>query len=371
MTTPPPFAFNTLVQPNASVTQTTPSGFDANMANLLASATAAVVQLYAQGLTSLTQAMLGALPLVGSAASYQQLGAVFTAPEALGFGASAATASQPSSTPGAFTQVTIGVALQALDASSNALFTVIALRGTQTYQEWVNDLTAIPQAFVLTPSGASTGSVHAGFYAVYTTGTDGQVPTSSTPRVSGSLAYQINQAVTASTWPTTVPLYVTGHSLGAALAELCAMDIALNTSSSASSITMLNFAPPRVAAGFLDAGQTLPFDSYDPTKFVTSYQATVKSSYSVVNAADLVPLLPATLGSSAGLQVVFSPVVPSANVVTYCAQLGDIGSNHELTLNYLPYAQALAAGFSTVTQSRSRSAPVPAAARASSAGARV
>jgi Lipase (class 3) len=339
----PSFAFNTLVQPSASVTQTTPSGFDANMANLLATTTAAVVQLYAQGLTSLTTAMLDALPLVGGAASYQQIGSVFTAPEALGFGANAATASQSSSTPGAYVQVTIGLALQALDASKNPLFTVIALRGTQTYQEWVNDLTALPRSFALIPPKSdSVGYVHSGFYAVYATGTDGQVGTSTSPRVAGSLADQIYQAVTTSTWPTSVPLYVTGHSLGAALAELCAMDLALNASKCASSITMLNFAPPRVSAGFLDDGSPA---FYDPTLFMTSYQGKVKSSYSVVNAADLVPIMPLTLGSSTGLQVAYYPVVPSANIVMYCAQLGDIGSNHELTLNYLPYLQALAAGF--------------------------
>lgn len=343
--TAPPFAFNTLVQPSTSVTQTTPSGFDADMAYLLASATSAVVQLYAQGITSLTTAMLDALPLAGGAASYKQIG-VFSASEALGLGASAATSTQPSSTPGAFVQVTIGIALQALDASNNTVFTVIALRGTQTYQEWVNDLTAVPQKFALTPPLQDVGSVHAGFYAVYTTGPDGLAPTSSTPRVSGSLADQIYQAVTAAGWPTGAPLYVTGHSLGAALAELAAMDLSLNASSCASSITMLNFAPPRVSAGFLDGGQTLPFDSYDPTKFLTNYQSTVTQSYSVVNAADLVPILPPTLGSSTSIQVLFYPVVPDTNIVMYCAQLGDIGSNHELTLNYLPYVQQLAAGFS-------------------------
>src|SRR5262245_43617761 len=104
------FALNTLVEPSTSVTQTTPSGFDADMANLIASATAAVVQLDAQGFTSFTTAMLDALPLAGGAASYQQL-ATLTAPEALGFGASPATATQGSSTPGAYIQVTIGAIL--------------------------------------------------------------------------------------------------------------------------------------------------------------------------------------------------------------------------------------------------------------------
>jgi hypothetical protein len=331
--TTPSFAFNTLTQSSSTVTSSLPSGFDAQMANLLASTVAAVVQMYAQGLTTITAALLDSLPMVGGATSYQQV-ASFTASEAIGPGAN---------TSPQFITVTLGVALQALDSNKNPLFNFIALRGTQTYQEWLNDLEAIPRSFALVSGG---GSVHAGFYAVYTTGTDGQTPTTSAPRVSSSPAGQIYAAVTASTWVTTVPLYVTGHSLGAALATLCAMDLASNASSSFSSLTMLNFAPPNVSAGILDDGSTLPFNTMDPNTFVTAYQAAVPNSFSVVNAADLVPILPFTAGSTTSYQLVFLPVVPSANVVMYCAQLGGIAANHELATNYLPYVQQLAAGFS-------------------------
>lgn len=334
----PPITLNVLMEPSSSVTSNLPSGFATDMAYLLASATSAAVQLYALGITSLTPAMLSALPLARGATSYQQL-ATFTAPEALGFGASTAT-------PGAFVQVTIGFAIQALDGSSNPLFTVIALRGTQTYQEWVNDLTAIPTTYGLV---SGVGTVHAGFYAVYTTGPDGQAPTSSNPRVTGSLADQVYQAVQANGWPSSVPLYITGHSLGAALAELCAMDLASNAASYAKSFTMLNFAPPQVSAGLLDDGKVF---IYNPATFVTAFQTAVPNSYAVVNAADIVPILPPTLGSSTSFQVVFSPVVSTANTVMYCAQLGNIASNHELTTNYLPYVQFLAAGFAAAEAAR-------------------
>jgi len=345
------FGFNSLVQPASSVSQTVPSGFDVNKAYLLASATSAVVQLYAQGITQLTPAMLAALPLVDTAASYQQL-AVFTAPEAIGLGASAATSTQSSSTPGVSLSATLGVALQALAANSNPLFTVIALRGTQTYQEWVNDLTALPQSFALV---SGSGWVHSGFYALYTTGTDGQAPTSSNLRVAGSLADQITTAVSATSWPAKVPLYVTGHSLGAALAELCAMDLANNASGTSSSMTMIAFAPPQVSAGLIDNGTTF----YNPTAFQTAFQSSVPDSYAVVNAADLVPLMPPTLGSATGIQLDFNPVVSTANTVMYCAQLGTIGANHELTLNYLPYAQALAGGLSAQVVRRRAAEPAP------------
>lgn len=337
------FAFNTLVQPSATVTQTLPSGLDPDMTYLLASATDAAVQLYMQGLSALTPAMLAALPLVGKAASYQQI-AQFTASEALGLGETAATSTQPSPTPGAYVSVTIGIALAALDAGGSPVFTVIALRGTQTYQEWVNDVTAVPQSFALVVGG---GYVHSGFYTMYTTGTNGLQPATPTSRAAGSLAYQVDQAVNATSWPTSVPLYITGHSLGAALAELCALDLASNDGSRASAFTMVNFAPPRASAGLLDDGSTLPLHFYDPTTFMQKFQSVVPDSYSVVNAADLVPIMPPTLGSATGLQVVFYGAVASGNVVTFCAQLGDVASNHELTTAYLPYAQQLAGGFQT------------------------
>jgi hypothetical protein len=337
--TTPSFAFNTLTQPSSTVTSSVPSGFDAQMANLLANAVAAVVQTYALGGTTISSTLLGALPKLPNVASYQQV-ASFTASEALGIGAS---------TSSEFTTVLLGVALQAVDGSNNPLFNVIALRGTQTYQEWINDLTAIPRSFALV-SGA--GSVHAGFYGLYTTGTDGTMPTSSAPRVSSSPAGQIYAAVTASSWASSAPLYVTGHSLGAALATLCAMDVASNASQSFSSLTMMNFAPPNVSAGILDQGKALQFDIMDPNTFVASYQAAVPNSFSVVNAADLVPILPLTLGSTASYQLVFLPVVPSANVVMYCAQLGGIAANHELSTNYLPYVQGLAGGYSEAARRR-------------------
>jgi hypothetical protein len=328
----PSFAFNQLVQPSSTVIQTTPTGFDASKAYLLASAIDAVIQAYLQNQSSLPAAALSALPLVGGAASYAQIGSLLTASEANGPGA------MGSSTPGAYATVTIGAALQALDSNSNPLFTVIALRGTQTYQEWVNDLNVLPASYGLV-SGA--GWVHGGFYSLYTTGTDGLQPQSSTSRAAGSLAAQIYQAITGGGWPSNLPIYVTGHSLGAALAEICAMDVASNMATAVSSVTMLNFAPPQLSAGLLYEGS--PY--LDPTQFAQSYQSAVQNSYSVVNAADLVPILPPGLGSASGYQVVFYPVVSSSNVVTYCAQTGSIAGNHELITNYLPYTQQLAGGF--------------------------
>lgn len=336
MTTPtPPFTLNTLTESFDSVTQTLPSGLDAGMTYLLASVTEAVVQAFLLGQSSLTSDQLAALPQVNGAVSYVQI-AWFTASEALAVGAVPATTTQATTTPGAYITVPIGVAIQACDSSGDAAFNIIAMRGTQTYQEWVDDATAVPQGFAL---AFDVGSVHAGMYDVYTSGPDGLAATADNIRPGGSLAEQVLSTVLS--WTSSLPLYVTGHSLGAALAMLCAMDVAKNASSCYSALTMINFAPPKLSAGLLDKGSTLPLDLYDPTKFASSFQSAVPNSYSIVNAADLVPIMPPTIGSSTAVQIVFNPVVASGNIVTYAAQLGTIDDNHELGVNYLPYAQAL------------------------------
>lgn len=109
--THPAFALNTLIEPSSAVSLATPSGFDAGTAYLLASASALAVQLYAQAGIWLTQEMMSSLPPAGGASQYQATN-LFNAPEALGFGASATT-------PGAFTQISIGFAMMALDAAGS------------------------------------------------------------------------------------------------------------------------------------------------------------------------------------------------------------------------------------------------------------
>lgn len=307
---------------------------------------------------------------------------------------------------------------------------VVALRGTRTWEEWNTDADGIPTPFASTgPLDWGLGSVHAGFYGLYTVGTYGAVatiPLNSTwqSRAQGSIAYQIGQYI--SPLNNTLPLYVTGHSLGGAVATLCALDIAYNFGSNFSQLFMYSLASPRVAAG-LSPVPTLD----NQVGFVCSYQAYVPNSYRIVHAADIVPILGPTstaLGSVLTLSFLhvtdpwqlggsgitatasisggavtgvtvggnysgysFSPrvqfsggggsgavaiasvstfgyvtvnvirggsgytsapqvqIFPNGslkqNVVSFCAQTGDIGMNHSCAYTYVPYLQQLANGF--------------------------
>lgn len=335
--TPPTFAFNALTEPSSNANPSPlPSGFDVDMALILANACNLCYTQYAQGSPLTTEQYQS---LNGGGSSYTFSGAAtFSASESLGFGAAQVGA-------GAFTTVPFGFVATA-STNNAAVFNVLALRGTQTYAEWLNDIDVVPASFSLV---SNNGLVHGGFYNQYTVGTDG-TPQSGSNRPAGSLAAQI-AALFATGGPLAgsgLPLYVTGHSLGAALAVFAALDIAGNFASNVSSVTMIHFAPPQVSAGFSATIDNFPVTISD-TAFANTFQANVAASYAIVNAADIVPILPLTSFSlsQGSFSLSYLPAVSPANTITYCAQLGDIGFNHSLADNYLPYTTELQQGFSS------------------------
>jgi triacylglycerol lipase len=130
----------------------------------------------------------------------------------------------------------------------------VVYRGTKTITEWIRDATfeQVENAFV---SGG--GLVEEGFSEIYAT-------------IHDAIVTQVQQLISSGSFTS---LYVTGHSLGAAMAVLSALELAQGTSLQPA---LYSFAGPRVG---------------DPT-FATAYDAQIATSWRVVNTNDLVPTLP-------------------------------------------------------------------------------
>ena len=139
---------------------------------------------------------------------------------------------------------------------------VIAIRGTEGIEEWIQDARFHR---VACPFLAGAGLTEDGFTAMYMSlRTD---VAAGSPRVVSALA----------TLPFPLPLSsltICGHSLGGALATLLALDVAANTAFK--DPTVYTYASPRTG---------------DPL-FVSTYNQVVKKSFRIANRLDLVPKLP-------------------------------------------------------------------------------
>ncbi len=164
---------------------------------------------------------------------------------------------------------------------------VVAFRGTETAKltDIVTDARLAPKAFNAEragDAGAGGAAVHEGFLSAFD---------SVRPRVLAALDDARGagaRARAASATPASDDagwhVYVTGHSLGGALATLFAGELAgsvrAGTRRGISAISMVNFGSPRVGnAAFCDA-----------------YNALVADSVRVVNGSDAIPTVPALLG---------------------------------------------------------------------------
>ena len=133
---------------------------------------------------------------------------------------------------------------------------VLVFRGTQTQAEWLKNLNARQVPYVA-PDGNTYGKVHEGFH---------------------NLMRQLSPAlkeVVAQLDPT-IPCYITGHSLGAAIATLVAMEISHLVPEMRENIRLYSYAGPRVGS----------------PDFVRAHSQQIPNAYRVVNLGDAVPLLP-------------------------------------------------------------------------------
>ena len=322
------FAFTTLNETSSqALASTNPpaSPYDVNMALLLGQCCMLTYTQYMDNIAftpggdaNIDLSYLTADPNTPSSDFTQT--AAFTWNEPLGFGAENEVAS-------AYRTVMFGFALETPN------YNIIALRGTQTYYEWIEDLSAIPSTFYLNQTDKTQGSVHGGFLNLYASGTS-----SSTPRPSGTLADQVQQAAMGFS-DTSLPLYITGHSLGAGLAVLASIDMALNGAGEKQAypggVTMYNLAGPLVAGGI----SVELFGSATPLSKVSTFQdnfaSAVPNAYRIVHSCDIIPILPPASTTLGPATINFGHV---GTEVSFCAQSGSIGDNHYAG-TYLCYLQ--------------------------------
>lgn len=131
---------------------------------------------------------------------------------------------------------------------------IVSFRGTETPEEWLRDFEAIAVAFPDIPTG---GLIHQGFDAVYQT-------------IRNSVIACVDAAKVNAT-----SMWITGHSLGGALALLAAIDFAKNA------------VPPLVSQLYTFAGPRV-----GDAAFKNLFDGAIPVCHRVVNRWDIVPNVP-------------------------------------------------------------------------------
>lgn len=163
---------------------------------------------------------------------------------------------------------------------------VLIYRGTQRGNEWLQTVRASQIGNSRQKAFEFKGKIHHGFAKIY-----------------AQLAEPTLKAAQA--LDPSVPLYVSGHSLGSPLATLAAMDIALRIPTLKDQIRLYSYAGPRVG---------------NPD-FAEAYNQLIPNSYRIVNLADPTPLVPP---NSAG-SIVYVHV---GEPWSFVSAKDDIGSHH-------------------------------------------
>jgi triacylglycerol lipase len=131
---------------------------------------------------------------------------------------------------------------------------IVSFRGTETPEDWLKDLDTLAVPF---PDIPASGLVHQGFDAVYQTIRDSVIAGVDSAKVNAT------------------SMWITGHSLGGAIALLAAIDFGKNA------------VPPLVSQLYTFAGPRVGDDTYK-----NLFDTTIPVCYRVVNRWDIVPQLP-------------------------------------------------------------------------------
>lgn len=181
----------------------------------------------------------------------------------------------------------------------------VVFRGTVTIIEWIDDAEFAQVSYTFVSGG---GMTEQGFTTVYAT-------------INTDIINTVNDLINSGKFTT---LYVTGHSLGAALAVLAAPELNDKTSLPP---TFYNFAGPRVG---------------DPKFSIQIYGSRIRTSWRVVNTNDLVPKLPepvVVMFQNNRLRKFFYEHVNAAHDITFGKPISsptdftDIEANH-IMCNY-------------------------------------
>ncbi|MCF8010483.1 MAG: lipase family protein [Clostridiales bacterium] len=182
---------------------------------------------------------------------------------------------------------------------------IVAFRGTLTPDEWTYDFFYPQKQYYFVPCA---GNVHAGFLSIYVT--------------CRNKVLSVLRRVSASK-----KLYITGHSLGGALALISAPDIAVNTNFRQP--VVVTFGAPRVG---------------DPG-FAVTYNKVINSSFRIVNTHDTVPRVPFKVIIAPGSNIIyFYRHVKKALKISF--QTESIRGNHNI-LNYLKHLKKVNANISS------------------------
>ena len=168
---------------------------------------------------------------------------------------------------------------------------IIAFRGTQTQIEWWRNLQATQKRYFDPKTKQQYGKVHQGYLKI--------------------VRQQINSALIKAVKQLNpnIPCYITGHSLGGAVATLSAIEIALQVPEIRSQIQLYTYAAPRIG----------------DRDFVQAHSQLIPNSYRIVNLSDSVPLVPPIKIQNRFTTVNYAHV---GQKWAFTAQFGDILLNH-------------------------------------------
>lgn len=176
---------------------------------------------------------------------------------------------------------------------------ILVFRGTQNTSDWLANFRTSQVDYK--QGGQTRGRVHAGFKRLY-----------------NNLADQVKATVKG--FDPALPCYVTGYSLGGALATFAAADIAAHYPALQAQLRLYSYASPRLG---------------DPD-FARFYSQLVPNSYRILNLADAVPMVPPSNTQKQRYVHVGQPW----SFVTY---RGDVAPNHAADL----YRAAIAKNLET------------------------